>query len=216
MTFLEKLEKLHPDVIDEFIRTGQSSVINTDMQNIIRQMVFAMEIYSTERNIMRAARKLQIRTKAQLSVDIDISTAKSRIYASLNYFDVDCNVAENVWLRDAANKFEDLAKYAISKGRVDVAERCYDKAVGYRLRAVAADKEASLGVIYIISDDIKPEDLGFTTKSMKEIARKSNQGYYTQLIDSLNVSEKEKVRLRTDAGISDIEFEEIEEEYNAG
>ena len=43
MTYIEKLSTLHPDVIDEFIRTGTSDVIPMDLQQTISQMVFVAE-----------------------------------------------------------------------------------------------------------------------------------------------------------------------------
>ncbi len=203
MTHLEKIEALSPEIIDNFIRTGSSTAIPLDLQNIIKQMMWAAEIYETERNISRAAKKLQVRTKASSGIDIEISTAKSRIYAALNYFNVDCNVKEAVWYHDAANKFENLAKLAVASGRLDVVERSYVRSTEYRLKAVAADREATLGVVYIMSNDISPEDLGFTSRNKKEIARKASDGYYTQLIDSLNISNEEKQRLRADAEIEE-------------
>lgn len=212
MDNLEKIGSIHPDVIDEFIRTGKTTVIPPELQQIIGQMVFAMQIWSTERNVTRAAKRLQVRTKAEQGVEININTAKSRIYAALNYFDVDCNVSENVWLRDYANKFEDMVKIALAKGRVDIAERCMDKAKECRLQATAADKQASLGVVYVMSSDITPEDLGFTSRSKKEIARKANDGLYAKIIDSLDIPEPEKKRLRDDAQIEDVPFTEIQNE----
>ena len=203
MTYIEKLSTLHPDVIDEFIRTGTSDVIPIDLQQTISQMVFAIQIYRTERNISLAARKLQVRTKAEQGIDININTAKSRLYAALNYFDVDCNVSENVWLRDYANKYEDLVKVALAKGCMAAALEC-------RLRATAADRQATLGVVYVMSSEIRPEDLGFQTRSKKEIARKALDGQYAKMIDSLNVSAEEKKRLREDAEIDDVDFEIME------
>lgn len=214
MDNLEKIGSIHPDVIDEFIRTGKSTVIPPELQRIINQMVYAMQIWSTERNITRAAKRLQVRTKAEQGVEININTAKSRIYAALNYFDVDCNVPENVWLRDYANKFEDLVKVALAKGRVDIAERCMDKAKECRLQATAADKQASLGVVYVMSNEITPEDLGFTSRSKKEIARKANDGLYARIIDSLDIPEVEKKRLREDAEIEDVPFTELQNEMD--
>lgn len=211
MTYLDKLSTVSPDVIDEFIRTGESSVIPVELQKVINQMVFAIQIYRTERNITAAARKLQVRTKAEQQIDININTAKSRIYAALNYFDVDCNVAENVWLRDYANKYEDLVKVALAKGRPDVAKGCLDAARDCRLRATVADRQATLGVVYVLSSDIKPEDLGFPTRSKKDIARKALDGQYAKMIDSLNLPDEDKKRLRSDADIEDVECEMVEE-----
>lgn len=210
MNYLDKIETLHPDVIDEFIRTGQSNVISLELQQVLSQMVYAIQIYRTERNISRAARKLQTRALSEQGVAININTAKSRIYAAMNYFDVDCNVEENVWLRDYANKYEDLVKVALAQGRSDIAERCMSKALECRMRASAADKQASLGVVYIMSDDLRPEDIGdFTSVSKKSIARKASDGVYAKMIGSLDLPEAEKKRLREDAQI-DVEFEEIE------
>lgn len=185
-------------------------MIPIDLQQTISQMVFAIQIYRTERNISLAARKLQVRTKAEQGIDININTAKSRLYAALNYFDVDCNVSENVWLRDYANKYEDLVKVALAKGRADVAKGCMDAALDCRLRATAADRQATLGVVYVMSSEIRPEDLGFQTRSKKEIARKALDGQYAKMIDSLNVSAEEKKRLREDAEIDDVDFEIME------
>lgn len=210
MNYLENIETIHPDVIDEFVRTGCSIVIPIDLQHIINQMVYAVQIYRVERNISLAARKLQTRALAEQGVNLNISTAKSRIYAALNYFDVDCNVAENVWLRDYANKYEDLVKVALAQGRTDIAERCMSKALDCRMKATVADKQASLGIVYVMSDDMRAEDIGFTTTSKKDIARKATDGAYSKMIESLNISKDEKKRLRADAGI-DVEFEEIEE-----
>lgn len=208
MTYLEKLGKYHPDIIDEFIRTGKSSLIPNDIQKIIWQLVWSMEIYHNDSNIVRCAKKLQTKTKAIQGVDIDISTAKSRIYAALSYFDVDCNVSEAIWLRDAANKFEDLKKYALAAGKIEAAGRFQEKAVDYRIRAAAADRQVSLGVVYVMSSELAPEDLGFTSKNKKEIARRAKDGYYLKLIDDLPISDKEKSRLKADAEIIDVEFEE--------
>lgn len=212
MNYLDKISTLHPDVIDEFVRTGSSSVIPVDLQNNINQMVYAIQIYRTERNISLAAKKLQVRTKAEQGVDLNINTAKSRIYAALSYFDVDCNVSENVWLRDYANKYEDLVKIALAKGRPDVAKGCMDAALDCRLRATAADRQASLGVVYVMSAEIRAEDIGFPSRSKKEIARKALDGQYAKMIDALNISADDKKRLREDADISDVDYEMITNE----
>ena len=52
----------------------------------------------------------------------------------------------------------------------------------------------------------------YKKKSLKEIARKSNEGYYINLIESLPIEKEDKTRLLNDAGIIDVEPEEINEE----
>ena len=48
--------------------------------------------------------------------------------------------------------------------------------------------------------------MGLETKSLKEIARKHNEGFYIQLIDGLPIDKKEKKRLLRDADIQDAEL----------
>jgi Lon protease-like protein len=65
--------------------------------------------------------------------------------------------------------------------------------------------------VFIISPEITAEQMGFAKQSLKEIARKNNEGYYINLIESLPIDRQEKKRLLADADIQDIE--PIEEEF---
>ena len=47
--------------------------------------------------------------------------------------------------------------------------------------------------------------MGLESKSLKEIARKHNEGFYLQLIDGLPIDNNEKKRLLRDADIQDVE-----------
>ena len=71
-----------------------------------------------------------------------------------------------------------------------------------------ADKDSAWAPVFIISPEITPEELGFSKRSLKEIARKSNEGFYINLIESLPIEQEEKKRLLSDANIQDVEFTE--------
>lgn len=58
MTYLETIEKLHPDIVHHFLITGESKGIPPEVQEFLKQIQWAAEIYEYERNITRAARKL--------------------------------------------------------------------------------------------------------------------------------------------------------------
>lgn len=64
--------------------------------------------------------------------------------------------------------------------------------------------------MFIISPELAPEDLGFKRKNLKEIARKYNEGFYLKFIDSLPIENEEKIRLKHDANVIDIESTVIE------
>ena len=92
MTNLEKIGKIHPDLISAFFATGKGDGIPADIQMFLQQLQWAAEIFEYERNITRAANKLRMRINAQQKIKIETRTCMSRVYEAINYFNVDCNV----------------------------------------------------------------------------------------------------------------------------
>ena len=213
MTHIERLEHLHPDIIQHFLTTGESKGIPEEIQLFLKQMQWGAEIYEYERNITRAARKLRSRIQALQDLDVDIRTCKARIYSAMTYFNMDNNVAVKVWETDFANKYEDLAKLAIDADEYKTAKACFDAAHECRVRASeAALKENAWAPVFLISNDITIEQLGFQKKNLKSIAKKSNEGYYINLIENLPIEKEEKQRLLRDANIEDVDI--IEETFD--
>jgi hypothetical protein len=204
MNHLDALEKLHPDAIDHFLKTGETEAIPPEIGEFLRELQWAAEVYEYERNISRAAGKLRSRILATCGRDVDIRTCKARIYAAISYFNVDNNVAVKVWETDFADKYEDLARLAIASDLVKTAKACYDAAHECRRRASEASvRERDWAPVFLISNDITLEQLGMQRRNLKEIARKSAEGFYINLIEGLPVEKEEKERLLRDAGITD-------------
>jgi hypothetical protein len=214
MTTLEIIDKLHPDIIHTFLSTGKCSGIPDDVQLFLHQMQWGAEVYEQERNISKAAKTLQTRILAEQGIRLDVRTCQARIYSAISYFSMDCNVATKIWETDFANKYEDLALEATKYEDFRTAKACYDAARECRLRASeAADKENAWAPVFLISNEVTAELLGFTKRNLKEIAQKNNNGFYVNLIDSLPVEKEEKQRLLRDANIVDAEIiEEIPED----
>lgn len=214
MNYLDTIERLHPDIVHHFLQTGECQGIPEEVQFFLKQLQWAAEIYEYERNITRAARMLHTRILAMQQKDIDVRTCKARIYSAISYFNMDNNVATKMWETDFANKYEDLAKLAIAADEYKTAKACTDAAHECRIRASeAADKESSWAPVFLISSDITLEQLGLKKRSLKEIARKNNDGYYLNLIDNLPIEQEEKKRLFRDANIEDAEIIEETPDY---
>lgn len=215
MNYLARIESLHPDIIEHYIETGMSKAIPEDLQLIISQLTWAVEIWETERNITRAAKLLKMRVKAKQNITLGLMCCKQRINDSKLYFNVDCSVSNKYWLLDAADKFEDLTKLSIAQDKLKEAGTFHEKATEYRIKANA---ELSLSdmqpPIFLISDKMTLEELGFEKKNLKEIARKHSDGFYIELITKLPVDKSDKRRLLYDAGIEDAKI--IEENDNDG
>lgn len=64
--------------------------------------------------------------------------------------------------------------------------------------------------VFLISNEVTSEIIGYAKRNLKEIAKKNNEGFYINLIDNLPVEKEEKQRLLRDANIVDAEIiEEI-------
>ena len=193
MTQLDHLDKIHPDLISEFLTTGCCSGIPEEIRLFLKQLQWAAEIFEYE-------------------INIDERTCKARIYAAINYFNIDNNVSIKVWESNYADKYEDLAKLCAVRGDYKTQEKCYNAALECRRRASEiAEADRDLGIVFLISPNLTPEELGFQKKSIKEIARKNNEGFYINLIDSLPIEKADKKRLLRDADIQEAEIVEPEE-----
>lgn len=213
MNYLTELSKIHPDLIAAYLSGGKGEGISPEIRLFLQQMTWAAEIYETERNITRAARKLRLRIIAMQNIQISERVCMERIYSALNYFGTDSSVSIKVWETDFANKFEDLAKMAAMRGDYRTQRECYKSALECRRRAAEMSEMERSGqdILFLFTPETKPEDLGFRTKSLKEIARKATEGYYAKLIDGLPVDKSEKKRLLEDADIDEAEYENIED-----
>ena len=209
MTQLERIEQLPPALISQFFATGECESIPQELRQFLQQLQWAMEIFEHERSINRAARTLQRRINAEQHIKIEQRTCMARIYEAINYFQVDNNVPIKVWENQYANQFENLAKMCALAGDYKTQGKCYERALECRRRASEiAEADRDLCVRFIISPEITLEELGFTKKNLKEIAKKHNDGFYLTLIEGLPIESKEKKRLLRDADIQDAEIVE--------
>lgn len=211
MTHFEILSKLDPAIIAHFLETGTSEGIPPETQQWLQEISMAYEEYDKNRNISKAAEALKVRITAKFRKKISIRTCQERIYAALEYFHVDNTVSDKVWYIDFANKFEDDAKAAIEAKDFrsaylsrKAAEECREKS------SIAASLDTDFVPVFLLSPNISLIDLGFESKNLKEIARKNNEGYYLNLINSLPIEQAEKKRLRIDANLPETPYEEIE------
>lgn len=160
-----------------------------------------------------AAKQLRQRINAQQQINVDERTCKARIYAAINYFNIDNNVSIKVWESNYADKYEDLAKLCAAAGDYKTQGKCYAAALECRRRAAEiAEADRNLGIVFLISPELTPEDLGYSKASLKEIASKHNKGFYLNLIENLPIEKAEKKRLLRDADIEEAEYEELNEE----
>lgn len=212
MDYKAKLDTFHPDIISAFLETGVCQGIPKEIQDFLKQIQWASELFEYERNITRCAKKLRTRVWANQGIALDPRTCKARIYSAIDYFNIDCNVSQKIWESNYADRYENLATLAASKQDYKTAKICTDAAAECRRKSSAiSEKENSVGAVFLLSNTLTLEEMGFAKKQLKNIARKYNDGFYLKMIDSLDIERDEKDRLKRDAGIIE-ETIEIESE----
>lgn len=207
MNKLERLQTLDPDVLQHFLRTRKSAALPEDMQHyIICINAIPSIVHHQGASMTRVVRSLQ-----KQFPDINYSTARDIYYDAMNFFHIDDCITVDAWDNYYADKMEDLARMSVAVDKYDTAKRCYDKAHEFRTRAAERIKVTDWQVpVFIITNRINHKDLGFEKKSLHDIVRKDEDGFYINLINSLETTDKEKKRLIREANIVDIEHEEIE------
>lgn len=206
-TYIEQIGELHPDLIAGFLATGKCDAIPENLRLFIQQLQWAVETFETERSISRCATKLRQRIAAEQHIKMEQRTAIARVYEALNFFHVDQNVPIKVWEAVYADQFEKIAQFAALKGDLKTQSKATERALECRRRAAEiADTDRSLGVTMLFHGDITPELMGLEKKSLKEIARKDNDGEYLKIINQLPLESLEKKRILRDADIKEAEI----------
>lgn len=196
-----------PRLDSRFLATGKCDAIPEPLRLFIQQLQWAIETFETERSISRCATKLRQRIAAEQHIKMEQRTAIARVYEALNFFHVDQNVPIKVWEAIYADQFEKIAQFAALKGDLKTQSKATERALECRRRAAEiADTDRSLGVTMLFHGDITPELMGLEKKSLKEIARKDNDGEYLKIINQLPLESLEKKRILRDADIKEAEI----------
>ena len=163
MTVIDKLDKIHPDLIAAFLSTGKCDGIPEEVKLFLKQLQWAAEIYEYERNISRAAKQLRKRIITMQKISIDERTCRARIYEAITYFSIDNNVSIKVWEDNFADKYEDLAKLCAMRGDYKTQKECYNSALECRRRASQiAEASNDMGIVFLFSKELTAEELGYT------------------------------------------------------
>lgn len=204
MSFLAKLQSLPPDIVDSYLKTRRGDGIPEEMKDYILHLNAVPAImHHAGASMTRVVKALR-----QQFPELTFSTARERYYDAVNFFHVDDNISSAAWDNYYADKMEDLARLCIAEGKYDTAKRCYDQAHGLKTQSADRLKPADWKPpVFIITNRIDPEALGFKKKALYDISRKSEAGFYNNLINSLQTTDSEKERLRREADIEDVECE---------
>lgn len=208
MTRLERLRQIDHEAVRNFMLTRKGDMIAEDMRDYILQLNSASSIIHYQgASLTRVTRALR-----QEWPGMTYSEARTVYYDALQFFYIDDNVAAEAWDNYYADRMEDIFRLAVKMNRLDIALKASAKAHEYRTRnrdvIKPGDWEAP---VFIVSDTIDIEQLGYKKRSVYEVVRRNEQRQLGGIINELPVTDREKTRLRHEAGL-DVDYEEVKED----
>lgn len=205
---LQTLQKYRIEDIQAFLQTRQSSVIASDMQTYILQLDTVARLMHTNSLSVRKSIDQLRREWPELTV----SQARGLYYDALDYYYFDDSSSAKSWDMVYADQLEDLKTLAIAADKYDVALKCIIKA--HELRTTVRESESHnwQAPVFLININVKPEDLGYESKKLADIARRADDRKYREMIMSLETTDAEKNRLLKEAGIETVDPVKMEVE----
>lgn len=206
---LETLREYKVEDIHVFLKTKKSEVISVDMQDYIVKMDRCSVIINTQgANMTLATEELR-----RCFPDLSYTQARRIYYDALEYFHVDEPVSAAAWDAVYADQYDKLQALAIASGKLAVARKCIEKSHELRTTRRQEQDFRWQPPTFVINIAVKPEDLGYKSRKIMDIARRREDAELRQMIGSLETTPAEKQRLLADAGISVETTAETQEDY---
>ena len=206
---LETLRGYKVEDIQIFLKTQKSEVISVDMQDYIVKMDRCSVIINTQgANMTLATEELR-----RCFPDLSYTQARRIYYDALEYFHVDEPVSAAAWDAIYADQYDKLQALAIASGKLAVAQKCIEKSHELRTTRRQEQDFRWQPPTFVINIAVKPEDLGYKSRKIMDIARRREDAELRQMIGSLETTPAEKQRLLADAGISVETTAETQEDY---
>lgn len=199
---LALLESYKADDIQYFLAQRKSDVIPVDMQEYILQLDSMSRLFHYHKhNYSRAVECLR-KEWPQLT----IAQARCIYRDALEYFYQDDGISSRAWDLKYADAYDDLARLAIKSDKLATAKAALDKAHELRTKQREQESHQWQPPIYLVNINVRPEDLGYQSQRLMDIAKRAEDAQYKELILGLETTEAEKKRLLADANIPDAEI----------
>lgn len=203
---LELLATYKADDIQFFLQYRKSDVISVDMQTYILQLDSMARLFHYHKHSYSRAVEALRKEWPSLTV----AQARGIYRDALEYFYQDDAISARAWDLKYADAYDDLARLAIKSDKLATAKAALDRAHELRTMQREQDEHNWQPPVFFINVNVKPEDLGYKTQKLMDIAKRAEDAKYKELILGLETTEAEKKRLMIDADIQDTEIQEAE------
>ena len=201
------LQNTDMEDIKAFLATRESAKIPQPLQTYILQLDTVNRLLHYNRLSVRRAID-QIRREWP---ELTVAQARGIYYDAIDYFYHDDSASASGWDRIYADQFDDLKLLCIQAGKYNAAIECMKRAHELRTTVREAQDFKWQAPVYYININVRPEDLGYKTQKLADIARRYEDQEYAAMINSLDTTDAEKERLMRDAGIKTVEYDKVED-----
>ena len=211
-TRLERLRQLDGDTVRNFMLTRKGDMIAEDLREYILQLNSASSIIRFQgASLTRVTRALRLEWPA-----MTYSEARTVYYDALQFFYIDENISAEAWDNYYADRMEDIFRLAVKMNRLDIALKASAKAHEYRTRNRDVIRPGDWQPpVFIVSEDVDFTRMGYRKKSVYEAVRRNEKKQLGRIIGQLPVTDRERERLRSEAGV-DAEYEEVTDDGAEG
>lgn len=201
------LQNTNTDDIQAFLATRQSATIPQALQDYILQLDTVNRLLHYNRLSVRKGID-QLRKEWPT---LTVAQARGIYYDAIDYFYHDDTASAAGWDRIYADQLDDLKLLAIEAGKYNTAMQCMLKAHELRTTVREAQDFKWQAPVYYVNINVRPEDLGYKSQKLADIARRYEDQEYAAMINSLETTDAEKERLLRDAGIKTVEYKKTED-----
>jgi hypothetical protein len=152
MTVSERLNKLHPDIIKNYLDTGKSEGIPQEVKKYIDLLDRVPDLYRRYSSPTKTARELQ---KLYPDDFRNYQTARSLVYAAINHFHLNNTVKNEAWDNLYADQLDELSRICVKKRDFGEAKRCLIEA--HRIRTSRSDDIIDPDILKPITEVLSPE-----------------------------------------------------------
>jgi hypothetical protein len=204
MSLKDKFESLHPDIISDFLNTGQSEAISPELQSYILIIDKIPALHRKYPSVTTCARMMM---KLYPKDNLSFHTARAYIYDAINYFHLNSTVRNEAWNNLYADKADEMHNICVKAGDLKTAKEYLALAKEWRHNPNEdiIDTSKLKPVVHVLSPEVTWKMLGGKREySLKEIAGERNRIYKDacKQIDLYPINSEQKEKLKEEARLS--------------
>jgi len=221
-TVSDKLQRLDPEIIRNYLDTGISEGVPADVQKYIDLLDKVPDIHRKCASPSKTAKQLQL---SYPDLFKSYHTARAIVYAAINHFHLNISVKNEAWDNLYADKLDELSRIAAASNSLDTARRFLMQAHQLRTRKDESgiDPDKLKPIVQVISPLVTPEILGLNDEDFDlrdiDVNWKKKQMFDETkkfVKDLKGVNESQASLIIKDAAMNlnivDVESEDVEDE----